>query len=179
MSRQFMDLYGSPSCRHHHPRASPPNRTLTLPQPASFSQPFSIFPSRRSAPSPPGSRRGPGSSAGRGHGTGGTRRARRLAPALQGAERCRFGQSAWEKGAGLLPLMAGAAVAAAEWGAAGGECGWLWARGVEGVGPVLAWRGWAGDAWPVPAVLWDVCEEGVWVGVSEVSGGSRLVVGVC
>lgn len=34
-----------------------------------------------------------------------------------------------DEGAGLPALMAGAAVAAAERGAAGGECGWMWGGG--------------------------------------------------
>lgn len=43
----------------------------------------------------------------------------------------------------------------------------------------LFWRGWVGDVWSVPAVLWDVCGgREVWVDVSEVSGELRLVWGV-
>lgn len=32
-------------------------------------------------------------------------------------------------------------MAAVEWGAAGGECGWPWSGGC---GAILVWRGWAG-----------------------------------
>lgn len=53
-------------------------------------------------------------------------------------------------------------------------------REVEGVGLFLPGEvGWAGDVWAVPAVLWDFCEGGVWVEVFEVSGGWRLVFGMC
>lgn len=59
---ELLNLYGSPSYRHHHPRASPPHHML--PQLAPF--PSHFPPSPRTAqprrPSPPGSRRGPGPS---------------------------------------------------------------------------------------------------------------------
>lgn len=46
MSCRFTDLYGSPSCRHHDSRASPPHGMLPLPTP----HPFPAIPLHRSAP---------------------------------------------------------------------------------------------------------------------------------
>lgn len=82
----------------------PALRTARCPCPPHIlSQPFSLHRSARGQ-SPPGSRRSPGPSrlrGGRGHGTGGTRRTRRLAPAALGAELCTFCQSAAMRGRGF------------------------------------------------------------------------------